>query len=163
MRSWAERLTRMRAEVEARAQLFVIAEPRPEEEDLGQRSRRGLKRSVPAHNPDRLSEGELRELRKVDAGSCRLSKKRHLKSLSDAEMDQIVAATKRPGWLMKDVAQQFNIAPSLVGKLCAEAERKPEVMARRRARRQLDADKRAAIEAVTLTTLRAGVPIVRAQ
>ena len=78
-------------------------------------------------------------------------------------MDQIIAATKRPWWLMKDVAQQFNIKPSLVGKLCAEAERKPEVMARRRARRQLDADKRAAIEAVTLTTLRAGVPIVRAQ
>lgn len=59
LRSWAERLTRMRAEVEARAKRFIIAEPHAEEDDQVQRSRKGLKRSVPAHNPDRLSEGEL--------------------------------------------------------------------------------------------------------
>ena len=62
----------------------------------------------------------------ADSGSRRLSKKRHLKDLSEDDVNKIVATSQQPGWLMKDIAQKYRITPSLVGKLCREATKQPD-------------------------------------
>ena len=125
----------MRAEIEARTKQLLDVEPAQEVEHEVPRSRKGHKRSKATHNPDQLKESELREMSVVENATCRISKKRHLKNLSEAEVDEIIAASKQPGWLMKDIAQKFRIEPQLVGKLCREAVRKPEERERRLARR----------------------------
>ena len=43
-------------------------------------------------------------MRLIDNAHCRRYKKRHLKELSEAEVDKIIAKAKQPGWLQKDIA-----------------------------------------------------------
>ena len=143
----------MRAEIEARAKRLLDVEPVQEVENEVARSRKGHKRSKASHNPDQLKESELREMSVVENATCRLSKKRHLKNLSEDEVDKIIATSKKPGWLMKDIARKYRIASQLVGKLCREAVRKPEDRERRLERKQLNEDKRQAIGEVTQTVL----------
>ena len=50
---------------------------------------------------------------------------------------------------MKDIAQKYRISRQLVGKLCRDAESKPEELTKRRDMKQNLEDKREAIEAVT--------------
>ena len=49
-------------------------------------------------------EAELKEMRLAESAPCRRYKKRHLKDLSEAEVDKIIAKAKQPGWLQKDIA-----------------------------------------------------------
>ena len=63
---------------------------------------------------------------------CRNFKKRHLKDLSEEEVDAIVAHSLKPGWLKKDIAKKFRVSDMLVSRICKEAEEEPEKVARRR-------------------------------
>jgi len=110
-----------------------------------------------------MLEADLREQRLVDRVPCRNFKKRHLKDLSEQEVDDIVALTQQPGWLKKNVAQKYRVSDMLISRICREAEREPEKMLRRRGRRQLQEDKKDSIENVVGSMLQANVPIVRAQ
>lgn len=101
-------------------------------------------------------------MRIVDSAPCRRYKKRRLKELDDEEVDQIIADSKRPGWLKKDIAQKYRVTPDLVSKLCKEAAEQPEKITARRQLKQVLAEKKDAIADVTTTILKAGKPIVRA-
>ena len=68
------------------------------------RSRRGHKRSRAVDNPEGLKEEELKKMRLIDKGPNGRYKKRHLKELSELEVDEIIALAKKPGWLNKDIA-----------------------------------------------------------
>ena len=121
LRSWAGRLTKLRRDIEQSAQRLASQEAAELFIDENPRSRRGHKRSKAEHNAEGLKEEELRELRIIDSAPCRRYKKRRLKELSDEEVDEIIADSKRPGWLKKDVAQKYRVTPDLVSKLCKEA------------------------------------------
>ena len=101
-------------------------------------------------------------MRIVDSAPCRRYKKRRLKELDDEEVDQIIADSKRPGWLKKDIAQKYRVTPDLVSKLCMEAAKQPEKITARRQLKQVLAEKKDAIADVTTSILKAGKPIVRA-
>ena len=90
-------------------------------------------------------------------------KKRHRKDLSAEEIEEIVAATKEPFRLHKDVAEQFRIPAQLVSGLAREAEKKPEKLQQKRNREHIEEQKRAAIEESVSLMLKANKPIVRAQ
>ena len=124
--------------------------------DENPRSRRGHKRSKAEHNAEGLKEEELRELRVIDSAPCRHYKKRRLKELDDAEVDEIIADSQRPGWLKKDIAQKYCVSPDLVSKLCQEAAKQPEKMTARRQLKQVLAEKKEAIAAVTTAILNTG-------
>ena len=59
-------------------------------------------------------------------------KKRHRKDLTADEVEALVAATKQPFRLHRDVAQQFRVTTNLVSCLVVEAEKKPEKLNRKR-------------------------------
>ena len=52
-------------------------------------------------------------------------KKRHRKELSPEEIEAIVACTKEPYRLYKDIAQQFKISSDLVCRLVNESKMQP--------------------------------------
>ena len=115
------------------------SEPEPHDEPaavgrlVGEpRSKKGHKRSKASHNKDGLMEKELKELRLIENAPCRQYKKRRLKDLKEEEVDEIIAATKKRGWLQKDVAQKFRVTPKLVSTLSKEANLHPEKLAARR-------------------------------
>ena len=54
-----------------------------------------------------------------------------------SEIEAIVAATKEPFRLQKDVAQTFRVSAQLVSVLAREAIKKPEKLEARREREQL--------------------------
>ena len=70
-----------------------------------------------------------RDLRKQyidELAPNRKFKKRHKKDLSPEEISTIVATTKQPFRLYKDVAKQFRISQKLLCDLVYEAKKKPE-------------------------------------
>jgi len=90
LKAWAQRLVRLRAEIDQRAKRLVDVEPAAEMDAVIPRSRKGQKRSTAAHNVEGLKEEELRELRIIDRVPCRKFKKRHLKDLTEEEVDEII-------------------------------------------------------------------------
>lgn len=102
-------------------------------------------------------------MRLADRAPCRQYKKRHLKHLSHAEVEEIIATAKRPGWQMKDVAQKHRVPRDLVGRLCREAAEEPEKLAARHQRREILEEKKGAIVDVTAGILQRSQPIARAQ
>ena len=113
----------LRAAITERAKMLAEAEPEELHHEAGQRERRGHKRSMPRHNGEGMLEADLREQRLVDRVPCRNFKKRHLKDLSEQEVDDIVALTQQPGWLKKNVAQKYRVSDMLISRICREAER----------------------------------------
>lgn len=99
----------------------------------------------------------------IESAPCKYYKKRHLKNLTEQEVEEIVAAAKKPGWFRTDIAQKHRVSVNLVNKLCKEAEKQPEKMEARRLREQLDEEKRDSIGEITADILKASKPIVRAQ
>ena len=87
------------------------------------RQRWGHKRSKPEHNNDGRSEAELKRLSLEEKAPCRNFKKRHLKDLSEAEVDEIVTTSMKPGWLKKDIAKKFRVSDMLISRICKEAEK----------------------------------------
>ena len=79
------------------------------------------------------------------------------------EVEEIIAMSKQPGWLQKDIAQKFRVPRRLVGQLVREAAAESEKMAARRLRKQLQGEKKDAIEDITADILKSGQPIMRAQ
>ena len=75
----------------------------------------------------------------------------------------MVAATKIPYMLHKDIAQQFQIPANLVGRLAKEAEKKPEKLQLRIANENLVELKRDAIEDVASKILASNSSITRIQ
>ena len=55
------------------------------------RSRRGHNRSKATDNPEGLKEEELKKMRLIELAPCRRYKKRHLKELSESEVDNIIS------------------------------------------------------------------------
>lgn len=162
LKAWAERCSRIRAEIDSKAKRLVPEEPAVDRGNAVPRSRKGQKRSKASHNPEGLRESELKELRLIESAPCKYYKKRHLKNLTDEEVEEIIAAAKKPGWFRTDIAQKYRVPVSLVNKLCKEAEKQPEKMEARRRREQLQEEKKDVIEEITTDILKASKPIVRA-
>ena len=116
-----------------------------------------------SHNAEGMKEEEMRQLRRKERAPQGRFKKRHLKDLSEEEVDEIISMSKQPGWLQRDIAQKFCVPRKLVGILCKEAEVRPEKRAARRQQKQLLEEKLDAIEDITNDILKSGQPIVRAQ
>jgi len=163
LKTWAERMTKIRADITAKASRLKQHEPVEHNEVEEPRSRKGYKRSRPSHNSEGLTEQELKELRLVERVPCSRFKKRHLKDLDEEEIEDIVRETKQPGRLQKDIAILHRVSHYLVCKLVKEAESEPEKGRVRRLRKQLLVDKKDAVQEVTTNFLKAGVPIIRAQ
>ena len=90
-------------------------------------------------------------------------KKRHRKDLTVDEVEALVAATKQPFRLHRDVAQQFRVSTNLVSCLVLEAERKPEKLSKKRDLERKAEEKRRAVEDVVSSMLIANTPIYSAQ
>lgn len=90
------------------------------------RQRTGHKRSKAAHNVEGISEGTLKRQRQAEDAPQRYFKKRHLKDLGEAEVNEIIAATKLPYSFQKDVAKQYRISAKLVGDLVRESVKHPQ-------------------------------------
>ena len=99
LKSWAERLSRLRASITERANSWANVEPEAAAQAPSGRSRRGHKRSLPKHNIDGLSEAAMREQSLRDKAPCRNFKRRHRKDLTQQEVDEIVALSNKPGRL----------------------------------------------------------------
>ena len=69
------------------------------------RTRRGLKLSRPADNVEGLPEKELRRRRNLDTAAGKNYRKRHRKELTVEEVVEIVASTKEPHRLNKEIAK----------------------------------------------------------
>ena len=98
----------------------------------------------------------------IESAPCKYYKKRHLKNLTDEEVEEIIAASKKPGWFRTDIAQKYRVPVNLVNKLCKEAEQQPEKIDARRRREQLQEMKKDMIEEITTDILKTSKPIVRA-
>ena len=94
---------------------------------------------------------------------CRKYKKRHRKDLSPEEIEAIVAASKVPIRLHKDIAQEFKIPKILVGQLVKESTVNPEKLDAYRTRLKLKKQKKEAIEEAATKLLTLNLPIVRVQ
>ena len=81
--------------------------------------------------------------------------------MTSEEISQVLAATREPYRLHKDIARQFQIPASLVGRLVKEAELKPEKLQQHQANEILLARKKQVIEDATTTMLASNRPIVR--
>ena len=77
---------------------------------------------------------------------CRKFKKRHRKDLTPDEIEAIVAASKEPHRLHKDIAQQFQIPTTLVGRLVKESSEAPTKLEIYRCKLQLNDCKKEVIE-----------------
>ena len=99
LKSWAERLSRLRASITERANSLANVEPEAVAQEPSGRSRRGHKRSMPKHNVDGESEAALREQNLKDKAPRRNFKRRHRKDLSEQEVNEIVALSNKPGQL----------------------------------------------------------------
>ena len=106
-----------------------------------------------------LSEATLKQRVKKDKALCCRYKKRHRKDLTADEVEAIVAATKEPYRLHKDIAQQFHVSAILVGRLAKEAARKPGMVETWRNEDQYEERKKLAIEEAATDMLAANVPI----
>ena len=102
-------------------------------------------------------------MRLIDSAPCKYFKKRHLKNLTDEEVEEIIAATKKPGWFRTDIAQKHRIPVGLVNKLSKEAEKRPDKIEARQQRKQFHDEKKDMIEEITTDILKTSKPIVRAQ
>ena len=98
------------------------------------RQRRGLKLSKPSHNVEGRSERDLQAQNNLDKGVSSKLKKRRRKDLSVADVECIVASASKPYNLLKDVALQYRLTPSLVGRLVKEADAKPDLLDEQRER-----------------------------
>ena len=112
---------KIRAETEKRAKLISDLEPDLVVVQVDDRARATLKRSRPVDNIEGRTEADLKEQSKQDKAPGRKYKKRHRKDLTAEEIEAIVAATREPFRLHKDVAQQFRVTAHLVSALALEA------------------------------------------
>ena len=117
---------KIRAEIEKRAKLISDLEPDLVVVQVDDRARATLKRSRPVDNIEGRTEADLKEQSKQDKAPGYKYKKRHRKDLTAEVIEAIVAATREPFRLHKDVAQQFRVTAHLVSALALEAQRKPE-------------------------------------
>ena len=127
------------------------------------RSRWGLKKSKPSHNPEGLLEKELRLRENLDKGFQHKYRKRHRTELSVNEIEEIVATTKEPHRHQVDVAKQYRVSKSLVHKLVKEAKLNPEKLIAKQQKVQLDKQKQEAILNTTSKMLEINKPITSAR
>ena len=73
-----------------------------------------------------MPEKELRRWRADDKACTAKYKKRHLKSLTAAEVDDIIYAAQQPYRHYEDVAKQYKVTAQLVGRLVRTARKRPE-------------------------------------
>ena len=73
-----------------------------------------------------MTEDEFKQQQRKEKAMCSRFKRRYRKDLSVDELEKIVAATKQPFRLHKDIAQEFMITARLVGVISSEAEKKPK-------------------------------------
>ena len=73
---------------------------------------------------------------------CRKFKKRHRKDLTPDEIEAIVAASKIPHRLHKDIAQEFKIPIYLVGRLVKESIEDPRKLDVYRSKLRLDQERK---------------------
>ena len=92
------------------------------------------------------TEKELQKQAHNEKGPNNKLKKRKRKDLSPDEIETIVAATKKPFHMYKDVAEQYRISAQLVLILVQESEKKPEKIKQLRSRNQKVQRKREAVE-----------------
>ena len=149
LRQWADRCSRLRAQIQQKSTLYLERQPDVINEDETSRPRKGFKRSQPSHNVEGYTEAQLRSICQKDRKQCHKLKKRHRKDLSAAEIEKIVAATKVPFRLQKDVAHDFNITKSLVSTLVCESEKQPAKLRTKRRKDGLKLIKQEVVEEVT--------------
>ena len=99
----------------------------------------------------------------LERAPCRKFKKRHRKDLSCKEIEEIVAATKAPLRLHKDIAQQYRVPANLVGRLAKEARLQPEKIEKLQTEELLSVRKRQVIEDAVTGMLAVNKPIARIQ
>ena len=98
----------------------------------------------------------------TDRAPCRTVKKRLRKDLTVDEIKSILAAAKKPFHRHQDIAQQFRVTSSLVGRLVRESRRQPEKMEKRCQDEKLHEEKRTAIRDVAKSLISLNMPIYRA-
>ena len=101
----------------------------------------------------------MKRQRMIEDAPQRYSKRRHLKDLDEAEVKDIIAATRLPYNFHKDVAKQYRISAKLVGDLVRESEKHPERLEARWQRRRLREEKKDAVEDVAVSLLNRNIPI----
>ena len=163
LKLWAERSTKLRAEIVEKAKRYAEEEPAEALDGPQGRTRKGHKLSKAAHNEEGMPESKLKQLRVADkVWTCKL-KKRHRKDLSVEEIQAIVRESEEPFRYHKDIAQKFRIPARLVGALVQESQKKPEKLQSQFHKELLEERKRQAIEEAVDSRLKANMPIVRAQ
>ena len=133
LRAWAQRCMELRAAIVQRSQEHAVPEPDVDDNDRPERSRKGLRNSRRGQNAEGRTEAQLRHQSQQDKAHCRKYKKRSRKDLSYEEIEQVIAATKQPYLLHKDIAQQFKIPAILVSRLVKESQEKPEKLQQKQA------------------------------
>ena len=126
------------------------------------RPKRGLKRSRPSDNDEGRSEADLKRQALKDLAPCRATKKRHLKDLSKDEIEAIISSAKKPFYRHQDIAKDYRVTKSLVGRLVRESARQPEKMRKRVENEKILEDKKDAIEDVVTSLVSFNTPIFRA-
>ena len=74
------------------------------------RSRKKTMKSKPSHNVEGRTEKELWKQARHEKGPNNKLKKRQLKDLEPEEIEEIIAATKKPYHKYKDVAEHYRIS-----------------------------------------------------
>ena len=78
-------------------------------------------------------------------------------------MEEILAATKQPMKLHKDIAQEHQIPANLVSRLARQAEQQDDMLEKHKRRKLADERNREAIEEITTDMLARNAPIMRIQ
>ena len=98
----------------------------------------------------------------MDRYPGRWYKARHRKTLTAAEIEQIVQTSKEPHHRHQDVVQQFRISKTLVGQLISESKKRPEKLEALRLQELRHQTQREAIHQATTKMLENSFPITSA-
>jgi hypothetical protein len=110
LKNWGMEVTKIRMQITEKANEVMDPVIGSEPSMANTRSRRGLKLSRPADNPDGLKELEIRALEQADQGPGKKFRRRHRKELAHGEILEIVRLSQKEYWPRENVAKKHRIS-----------------------------------------------------
>ena len=103
-------VTKIRKQITDKADEAMDEEPVLQPSMANTRSRRGLRHSRPAHNPDGLKEYEILALDRADQSPSKRFRRRHRRELAHGEILEIVRLSQKEYWPRENVAKKHRIS-----------------------------------------------------